>query len=380
MPSTHLNWFLVAASGFVTFTVSGSPLVASPATSTPRAGAPATEAAPISNESVRARPSPSSIEELLNEAKKWLVAIEVVREEGDDADVRAPRRFRGRDGEARAYFQRPAGPVTGVLLDSEGYVLTTWYNIAGKLKSVHVTLDDGRRFLATLVARSRPDDLGLLRIVRDASSGALPDHPVRWAERQRLRAGQILFALGRSPDPSRVTVTRGIVSAVARNGGRAFQTDAELNYGNVGGPLVDLEGRVVGIASHVGHHEPQWGINSGVGFGTNARTIAAILPQLKAGKDFEWGERPLLGVRWNFRAYETHGAEVRDIQVDSAADKAGLEEGDRILAIDGEPVASFPHLRRMIFLKRPRQKIRIKVQRGTEVLELEATLGVRRSE
>ena len=336
-----------------------------------------------SNERARSGSAPSTLGELLSEARKWVVAIEVVREDGDDADIEAPRRG-GRQGrgrprreEARAYFQRPAGLVSGLLIDAEGHVLTTRYNVAGKIKSLHVHLDDGRRLKATLVAKSRPDDLALLRIVRETSDPALPDHPIRWATRRTLRAGQVVFALGRSPEPESLTVTRGIVSAVARNGGRAFQTDTELNYGNVGGPLIDLDGRVIGVASHVGHHEPQWGINSGVGFGTTARTVAMILPRLKSGKDIEWDKVPFLGVEWDTQAFETHGAVVLKVVDGSAADEAGLEEGDRILEIDGEAVVSFPHLRRMIFFKKPGQKIGIKVQRGKEALELKAVLGER---
>jgi len=86
---------------------------------------------------------------------------------------------------------------------------------------------------------------------------------------------------------------------------------------------------------------------------------------------------PLLGVYWNVAAL--HGAEVREVEIGSGAEKAGLEKGDRILEIDGEAVASFPHLRRMIFLKKPGQKVGIKVLRGKEVLELEAVLGVNKN-
>ena len=315
-----------------------------------------------------------SLQQMLGEAGKWLVAIEIVRETG--SDIRPSRRARRRGREARAYFQRPEGLVSGVLLGSGGHVLTTRYNVAGKIESVKVTLYNGSSYKADLLATSDPDDLALLRIVRDDGDPELPDHPVRWGGGKRLRAGQILFALGRSPDAGRITVTRGIISAVSRNGGRAVQTDAKLNYGNVGGPLVDLDGRVVAIACHVGHNQPQWGINSGVGFGTTAATVQAILPRLKSGKDVRWDKMPLLGVKWNDEAFETRGAEILLVVPDSGAAEAGLKAGDRILEIDGEPIASFAHLRRLIFLKMPQQKIRIKVQRGTEELEMEATLGV----
>ena len=378
MRSTYLkSAVILAASLLVVPLFPGTSLLATPDRAESGSVKTSASAEPgASNESARSGSAPSTLGELLSEARKWVVAIEVVREEGDDADLRTPRQGRRRRGEARAYFQRPEGLVSGLLIDAEGHVLTTRYNVAGKIKSLHVHLDDGRRLKATLVAKSRPDDLALLRIVRETSDPALPDHPIRWATRRTLRAGQVVFALGRSPEPESLTVTRGIVSAVARNGNRAFQTDTELNYGNVGGPLIDLDGRVIGVASHVGHHEPQWGINSGVGFGTTARTVAMILPRLKSGKDVEWGKVPLLGVYWNFEAYETHGAEVREVKSGSAADKAGMKKGDRILEIDGEPIASFPHLRRLIFLKKPHQKVRLKLRRGEEELEVEATLGV----
>jgi S1-C subfamily serine protease len=375
--STRLTAALAVAASVLVAPLSGDPLLAAPDVET-GSGKPSASAGPSTTlASAGSAPAPATLAELLDEARKWIVAIEVEREEGDDADLGTPRQGRRRDGEARAYFERPAGAVTGMLLDAEGHVLTTRYNVYGKVKSLRVHLDDGRALRATLVATSRPDDLALLRIAREPDDPALPDAPIRWSSQPELRAGQVVFALGRSPDPGSVTLTRGIVSAVARNGDRAFQTDAELNYGNVGGPLIDLDGRVIGVASHVGHHEPQWGINSGVGFGTNARTVAIILPELKSGRDVEWGEAPLLGVYWNTAAYETHGAEVQRVEPGSAADKAGLRQGDRILEIDGAPVASFPHLRRVIFLKGAHQKIRLGIRRGEEELELEATLGVR---
>jgi S1-C subfamily serine protease len=320
---------------------------------------------------------PEKVSDLVARAAPWVVAIQVEREE----DLPSPGRsvfpgFEGRRGSpvTEAYRKRPAGYASGVLLDG-GRVVTSLYNVAGTLKSMNVTLPDGRTLPARLVAKSAGDDLALLEIERREGSPPVSASEPPWADAASARAGRIVLALGRSPDPSRVTATRGIISATGRNGGRAFQTDAELNYGNTGGPLIDLDGRIAGIATFIGHTQLQWGFNSGVGFGTTAATVREVLPRLLEGKDVEQPPPPFLGVQKDLQAPDIDGARIHQVVDGSAAALAGIVPGDVITEIEGVTLQSFDHLRRIIYGRKPGETVKLKVRRGTEVLDVEPRLG-----
>ena len=144
-----------------------------------------------------------------------------------------------------------------------------------------------------------------------------------------------------------------------------------------GGPLVNLEGHVAALASFVGHHQPQWGINSGVGFGTTAKTIVSILDELRGGATIDAGKRTQLGVFWDASSFEEKGARVRAVVEGSGAEKAGVQPGDVLVGLDDEPIETFNQLRRMIYFKKPGDVIRLKLVRGDETLTVEATLGAR---
>lgn len=337
-------------------------------------------AAVVSSAAASAPAAPRSIEEILRRIDRWVVAIRVERTK--DLPLPAPRIApqipeRLMPPETRDYFQRPSGYATGVLIDREGHVLTSHYNIAGEVRSIEVVLPGGARRAARKVASAPADDLALLRIEGGepaAAQDSWEDPP--WAERAPV-AGRFVLAVGRSPDPRSLTVTEGIVSAAGRNGGRAFQTDAKLNYGNVGGPLVDLDGRFLGIGGFVGHIYPQWGLNSGIGFGTTAATIREVLPSLIAGKDVAVPESPFLGVRAAPDDVDKDGAPILQVLDDSAAARAGLRDGDLIIGVDGERVHTFQQLRRLLYGRKPGEAVKIKVRRGEETLELDVTLGRR---
>jgi serine protease Do len=322
---------------------------------------------------------PSTVKEILERAEKWTVAIQVEREKdlplsSNALDILAgsPRRL---SKEARAYYKRPSGYVSGVLVDDQGDVVTSLYNVAGELKSLKVTLPGGETYPAKVVAKSSADDIALLRIERPEPGAPLPFSEPLWADSSKLRPGQITLATGRSPDPSHLTVTQGILSAVRRNGGRAIQTDAELNYGNSGGAILDLDGRIIAIAGFVGHTQLQWGFNSGVGFGTSGSVILEMLPYLKKGENVEAFHPPLLGVQCERESLEKW-VTVDKVYAGSAAERAGIHPKDVLLELNGTPLLNFDHLRRLIFASKVNDSVKLKVRRGEDVLELEASLGM----
>jgi S1-C subfamily serine protease len=364
--SLHVAAALVAAGASAALARPEEPVTAATRNTTTTPGA----------EAARRLEKADTVSDLVERASRWVVAIQVDRE----SDLELPERavFPGFGGRRRspvteAYRKRPAGYASGVLLDG-GRILTSLYNVAGTLKSIRVTLHDGQSLPARLVARSEGDDIALLQVESPEGSPPPRSEPL-WADASSARAGRMVLALGRSPDPGRVTATRGIISAIGRNGGRAFQTDAELNYGNTGGPIIDLDGRIVGIAAFIGHTQLQWGFNSGVGFGTTAATVEEVLPQLLAGKDVEQPPRPVLGVQKDPEVPDIEGARVHSVMEGSAAARAGILPGDVITEIEGVTLHSFDHLRRIVYSRKPGEAVKLKVRRGTEVLDVEPRLG-----
>jgi len=322
--------------------------------------------------SISAAPPELELDPAIARAARGTVAILVDREKETPG-----RRFRARatiPQEVIDYYSRPPGPATGLLLDSRGNVLTSFYNVSGNVKSIQVVLPSGDPLPARLLARDESDDLALIQITKPPPDLEAP--PPRWADPGGLRVGRFVHVVGRSPDPARPTATFGIISALGRNGGRAFQTDAELNYGNVGGPITDLDGSILGLACFVGHRYPLWGLNSGIGFGTRVDTILSVLPQLLSGKDIPPPDRPFLGVGPS-EGSAPRGCRIGTVVEDSAADRAGLKKDDIVLSINGEEVEDFLDLRRIISQQNPGDQVVLQVKRGDKQLELKARLGKR---
>lgn len=320
-----------------------------------------------------ADPVAGSVRDLVRAANEWVVAIDVERTKDLPRSPFEPRRI---SPQGKTAFQRPQGPVTGILLDAEGHILTTHYNVGGDVKSIQVHLPGGAVAPARLLGSSPADDVALLRLEQPLAP-PLPSFPVLpGADEPELhRPGRIVFVLGRSPDPASVTVTRGIVSASHRNGGRAVQTDAELNYGNAGGPLLGLDGRLLGMAAFVGHTQPQWGQNSGVGFAVKSQALLDLLPRLKAGERVQPFRPGYLGVQCERTSRGGLGAEVIQVISGGGAARAGVLKGDLILLVDGIEILDFDHLRRTLFKRSPGERVKLKLRRGEEPLELEVELG-----
>src|SRR4030095_6456317 len=143
------------------------------------------------------------------------------------------------------FARRPVAWCSGVVIEPNGTILTTYFNVSGKIKSVKVMLADGRALDAKILGCHGGYDLAPLRVAAEG----LPT--LKAAPVDQLKAGNPLLALGRAPDGKGLTVNPGLVRAASRTSGRALQLDSKLNYGNVGGPVVDLEGRLVAVSCKV---------------------------------------------------------------------------------------------------------------------------------
>ena len=246
--------------------------------------------------------------------------------------------------------RRGEGRGSGVVISSDGYVLTNSHVVHGAT-ALTVTLTDGRRFPGSVLGDDPATDLALVRV----EAPALPT--ARLGQSARLRVGQLVIAIG-NPFGFQSTVSAGVVSALGRSlrstAGRLIddiiQTDVALNPGNSGGPLVDSRGRVVGINTAV------FAMAQGISFAVPIDTATWVIPQLlargrvvRAYLGFGGHSRPvdrrlarILGLAGG------RAVEVTNVEADTPAAAAGLKAGDLIIAIDARPVETVDDVHRML--------------------------------
>ena len=261
-----------------------------------------------------------------------------------------------------------AASGSGFVIDDEGHIITNEHVVDGADEFRVRFGESGEPVEAELLGTDPSVDLALLKVddadVRALELGASED----------LRPGDPVIAIG-SPFGLEGTVTSGIVSALGRtitapNGfsiSGAIQTDAAINPGNSGGPLLDSEGRVIGVNSQI---RSDGGNNSGVGFAVPVDEIKRSLPALEKGEE---PARAFLGVSSGLA--DEGGAAVGAVVEGGPAAKAGLRESDRIVEINDQPVRDPDDISAVVNARRPGDKVRVVIERGGERRTLTVTLG-----
>ncbi|HEX4998314.1 MAG TPA: DegQ family serine endoprotease [Terriglobia bacterium] len=287
--------------------------------------------------------------------------------------------FGNRQPNQRAPEEVQRGLGSGVIVSADGQVLTNHHVIDGA-EDIRVDLIDGRSFKATLVGSDAPSDLALLKI--DASG--LPVLPL--GNSDQVRVGDVVLAVG-NPLGIGQTVTMGIISAKGRSTGLSdgsfedfLQTDAPINQGNSGGALVNTNGELIGINSQILSTS---GGNIGIGFAIPANMARSVSDQLaRSGKV----RRGILGVTIqpitsdlaaSLGLKESHGALVNSVSPGSAAARAGIERGDVITGINGQPVADSNFLRNQVAQTQPGTEITLNLIREGKEIQKKVTLGER---
>ncbi|MDX1569472.1 MAG: Do family serine endopeptidase [Xanthomonadales bacterium] len=264
---------------------------------------------------------------------------------------------------------------SGFVIDPGGLIVTNRH-VVDNAHEIRIRLSDRREFSARIVGTDRATDIALLEI----EAQNLP--AVEIGDSSGVAVGDWVVAIG-SPFNFENTVTAGIVSAK----GRSFpaqqyvpflQTDVPINRGNSGGPLLDMGGRVIGVNSQIFSEN---GTYMGLSFSIPIEIAMSVVDQLRDGGSVERG---LLGVSIEdvsrelsrvLGMSEPRGAVVTSVTAGSAADRAGLQPWDVIVAFDGQEIRRFSDLPPLVGMIRPGSNARLTVHRAGEETEIDAVIG-----
>lgn len=294
----------------------------------------------------------------------------------------------GHQDTARIVRQHALG--AGVIVDPDGYIITNAHVVEGAQR-IRVILPSppadspldtqpihaGQILDAKLLGTHKQSDLALLKV--DATD--LPTLPLR--DDAQVRQGELVFAIG-SPEGLRNSVTMGVVSSVARqtdidNPQVYIQTDAALNQGNSGGPLVDIDGNLVGINTLI---LSEGGGSEGLGFAIPAAIVNFDYQNLRKSGHVE---RVAIGARMQnitptlaagLGLARSWGTVVSDVEAGGSAEAAGLQIGDIVLAIDDRPVSTLPDLMAALYLHPADKILKIDVLRGVRPMSFNLSVKV----
>jgi putative serine protease PepD len=264
---------------------------------------------------------------------------------------------------------------SGFVVDTAGHIVTNDHVVENADRFTVRFGEKGDPIAAKLVGKDPSSDLAVLEIDPGKVEGGV--QPLKLASSNSLRPGEAAIAIG-SPFGLEGTVTTGIVSALGReieapNGFSipgAVQTDAAINPGNSGGPLLDADGRVIGVNSQIASES---GGNSGVGFAVPVDTVKDVVPKLlEDGKI----DRAYLGLASGERP-ATPGAVVGTVNPGTPAAEAGIHTGDLIVKFGGETIRNPSELSLAVLHKQPGDEVKVELRRGDSTETVTVKLGKR---
>ena len=264
------------------------------------------------------------------------------------------------------------GPTTGTILSSDGWIISSSFSFRAQPASILVSMPDGKRAAARIVARDYSRELALLKI-EDVSDLPIP----AVCPATEITVGQWAIALGKTFDNKSVSQSVGIVSALGRAYDKAVQCDAKISPVNYGGPLVDLNGRVIGILAPISPGAFLEGdsselYDSGIGFAIPMQDILDRLKRMQAGENIRSGK---LGVVASDQNEFVGPVKVAGSAPGSPAAKAGVKTGDVLVEAAGKPVRMLAHLRHALGPTDAGQPLKFTVERNGKRIDLECNLA-----
>src|SRR5688572_20855427 len=298
----------------------------------------------------------------------------------DDPSLRDWFNDRRRDQQPqqpRESLERALG--SGVIVSADGYIITNHHVVDGA-EDIRVDLTDGRTLDAKLVGSDPPSDLAVLKVTQTSLPFLTP------GDSDKVRVGDVALAIGNPLDVGQ-TVTMGIISAKGRStpgtGSGNFedflQTDAPINRGNSGGALVNTNGDLIGINSQI--IGGLSGGNIGIGFAIPSNVVRSVMDQLSKTGTVRRGQlgisvrRVDSDMAQSLGMSETKGIIVNEIIKASAAERAGIRQGDVIIALNGSPVNETNAFRNQIASMAPGSQVTLTLLRDNREQKISATLG-----
>jgi 2-alkenal reductase len=281
--------------------------------------------------------------------------------------------------------QQPKGSGSGVIISPQGYIITNNHVVEG-YETLEVIFADGATAPAELIGVDQFTDLAVIKVKRSVPAVA------ELGNSDALQIGEAVIAIGSPLSDFKNTVTFGVISAVGRSLGidegatyeKMIQTDAAINQGNSGGPLVNLHGQVIGInTAIVRGNQSSSAVAEGLGFSIPSTTVSEITSQL-ISKGYV--ERPYLGVRWQLISPEiaqanglpmSWGVFVQAVVTASTADRAGVRSGDIITRIGDEALSDDSGFLNLLNHHQIGENVAIEVWRDGQTLTLNAILQAR---
>ncbi len=278
--------------------------------------------------------------------------------------------------------EQPKASGSGVIISSQGYIVTNNHVVDG-YQTLDVIFADGTSTPAQLVGTDSFTDLALIKVNHSVPAVA------ELGNSDALQIGEPVIAIGSPLGDFKNTVTAGVVSALGRTldvqSGSAYenmiQTDAAINHGNSGGPLVNAAGQVIGINTIVVRGSDTSGdVAEGLGFAIPSKTVSDVISQLMAKG---YVERPYLGVRWQLVTPDiakandlpmSWGAYIQMVEAGSTAEKAGVQPGDIITQIGNEALSDTSAFSNLLNHHKVGENVSITVWRNGQTLTLNATL------
>jgi serine protease Do len=303
---------------------------------------------------------------LVNRVLPSVVSIEAVPAESADPRIQMLRFLFG-GGEPGS---RPSG--SGVIVSKSGHIVTNLH-VVNNARAVQVQLADGRILPAKFVGADGPSDIAILKIEAEGLQ------PLAFGDSDKVNVGQMVFAVG-NPLGLQETVTQGIISAKGRRAlseaaNEFFQTDAAVNPGNSGGPLVNLEGEIIGLNNSI---SPQ---GQGIGFAIPSNTVRRVFESIRDHGRFI---RPWFGaymrsltpqLAQQLGLPDASGVLMLLIYEGSPAEKGGVKPGDVIVEFNGKPIRDLLDLRNRVAETDIGQEVTMQVRREGKELKLGTVLA-----